>query len=60
MQYPDPEAFIEAFSVFTKKLLCTRGICSLKARPKAEEVKRGTYAIKGSVAFYSLVEGIKA
>ncbi|MBI9096048.1 MAG: hypothetical protein JEY71_14360 [Sphaerochaeta sp.] len=59
-KYDEPEAFIEAFSVFTKKLLCTRGICSLKARPKAEEVKRGTYAIKGSVAFYSLVEGIKA
>ncbi len=58
--YPDAELFIEAFSVFTKKLLCTRGVCSLKARPKAEEIKRGTYLIKGSDAFYHLVEGIKA
>jgi hypothetical protein len=56
--YPEPEAFIEAFSVFTRKILCTRGICSLKARPKPVEIRRGTYAIKGSDAFYQLVEGI--
>ncbi|MGB4408498.1 MAG: hypothetical protein WBI82_16710 [Sphaerochaeta sp.] len=46
IQYPDAEAFIEAFSVFTKKLLSTRGICSLKARPTPDEVLQGTYAIK--------------
>ena len=56
--YPEPEAFIEAFSGFTRKILCTRGICSLKTRPKAVEIRRGTYAIKGSDAFYQLVEGI--
>jgi len=58
--YPSAEAFIAIFSIFTKKILCTRGICSLSARPKAAEVKNGTYAIKGSDAFYSLVEGVKA
>jgi len=51
--YPDAEDFIEAFSTFTKKILATRGICSLSARPKAAEVKKGTYAIKGSGAFSS-------
>ena len=57
--YPDAETFIETFSTFTKKVLCPKGICSLSARPKIEETKKGTYTIKGSEAFYSLVEGIK-
>ncbi len=56
--YPDAETFIETFSTFTKKVLCPKGICSLSARPKIEETKKGTYTIKGSEAFYSLVEGI--
>jgi len=56
--YPDAEAFIEVFSQFTRKILCTRGICSLKARPKQDEVTTGLYLIKGSVAFYSLVEKV--
>ncbi len=56
--YPDAESFIEDFSIFTKKLLCSRGICSLKARPKAAEVTTGLYLIKGSDAFYSLVQGV--
>ncbi len=54
--YPNPEDFIEAFSRFTKKILATRGICSLKARPTAEEVKKDTYAIKGTDAFGHLLE----
>lgn len=54
--YPNGEAFISDFSLFTKKMLCSRGICSLKARPKAAEVATGLYAIKGSDVFYSLVE----
>ena len=58
--YPDAEEFIGDFSQFTKRILCTRGICSLSARPKAAEVKKGTYAIKGSDAFYSLVERVNA
>lgn len=58
--YHDPEDFISDFSNFTRKFLCTRGICALKARPKASEVTTGLYAIKGSDAFYSLVEGINA
>ncbi|MDY0289171.1 MAG: hypothetical protein RBR15_10140 [Sphaerochaeta sp.] len=56
--YPDAKAFIEAISQFTRKILCTRGICSLKARPKAGEAETGLYLIKGSDAFYSLVEGV--
>ncbi len=56
MQYPLPEDFIETFSRFTKRILATRGICSLKARPTAEEVKKGTYAIKGTEAFGHLLE----
>jgi len=56
--YPDAETFIEAFSQFTRKILSTRGICSLKARPKQDEVTTGLYLIKGSDAFYSLVEGV--
>ena len=47
--------FIEEFSIFTKKRLATRGICSLKARPTTEEVKNGLYAIKATDAFYSLL-----
>ena len=56
--YPDAEQFIEEFSTFTKKYLCTRGICSLSKRPLGTEVKKGAYVIKGSDAFFSLVEGI--
>ncbi len=59
-RYPDAEEFIEDFSTFIKKSLCTRGICSLKARPKTAEVQKGTFLIKGSDAFYSLVEGVNA
>ena len=54
--YPDSEAFIEAFSRFTKKTLCSQGICSLSSRPKGQEIAQGMYAIKGSNAFYSFVK----
>jgi len=57
-RYPDAEAFIEDFCIFIRKSLSTRGICSLKSRPKATEVRKGTFLIKGSDAFYSLVEGV--
>ncbi|MDY0289867.1 MAG: hypothetical protein RBR15_13660 [Sphaerochaeta sp.] len=55
-EYIEYEDFIEEFSRFTKKLLCTKGICSLAKRPTAEEVKKGTYSIKGTGAFYSLLQ----
>ncbi|MDY0290251.1 MAG: hypothetical protein RBR15_15600 [Sphaerochaeta sp.] len=58
--YPEDEEFIKAFSSFTRKQLCTRGICSLKARPSSAEVRQGTFLIKGSDGFYSLVEGVNA
>lgn len=58
--YPESEAFIQEFSSFTRKVLCGGGICTLKARPKASEVVSGTYAIKGSDAFFSLVERVNA
>ncbi|MDY0289175.1 MAG: hypothetical protein RBR15_10160 [Sphaerochaeta sp.] len=35
-RYPDAEAFIQEFSLFVRKSLSTRGICSLKARPKQD------------------------
>lgn len=54
--YPEGEAFIEAFSRFTKKILCSQGICSLAKRPSSEEVRKGTFTIKGSDAFYSLTK----
>lgn len=57
-EYSTGEEFIEDFSQFTRKILCTHGICSIKARPKATEVPTGMYAIKGSDAFYSLIEGM--
>jgi hypothetical protein len=60
MYYYEPEAFIADFSLFTKKFLSTRGMCSLSERPKAAEVKTGSFLIKGSDAFYRLVEGIDA
>lgn len=50
------EEFIEFFSQFTQKFLCTKGICSLKARPSAKQVQTGRYAIKGTEAFYSLLK----
>ncbi len=59
-RYPESEAFIEDLCIFIKKFLCTRGICSLSARPKLAEEKRSIFLIKGSDAFYSLVEGVNA
>lgn len=56
--YPESEDFIEEFSTFTRKILATRGVCTLKARPKAAEVATGMYAIKGSEAFFSLVQSV--
>lgn len=58
-QYPIPEDFIEAFSRFTKKILSSRGICSLKARPAPDEVKKGLYPIKATGAFKHLLEPTK-
>ncbi len=58
MNYYTAEDFISDFSLFTKRRLTKRGICSLKARPKQDEVTTGLYLIKGSDAFYSLVEGV--
>lgn len=54
--FDDSEKFIELFSLFTKKFLCTKGICSLKARPTAKQGETGRYAIKGTEAFYSLLK----
>ena len=56
--YPESEDFIQEFSTFTRKILATRGVCTLKARPKAAEVATGMYAIKGSEAFFSLVQSV--
>lgn len=58
--YPESEDFIQEFSTFTRKILATRGICSLKARPKAAEVATGMYAIKGSEPFFNLVRSVVA
>ncbi|MBI9096471.1 MAG: hypothetical protein JEY71_16535 [Sphaerochaeta sp.] len=58
--YPESEDFIEAFSTFTRKILATRGVCYLKARPKAAEVATGMYAIKGSEPFFTLVRSVVA
>ena len=55
-KYDEPEAFIADFSLFAKKFLSSRGICSLKASAEDQEVA----LIKGSDAFYSLVEGVNA
>ncbi len=54
--YAEPEEFIETFSKFVKNLLCTRGVCSLAKRPTAAQVKGGTYTIKGTDAFYTLLK----
>ncbi len=53
--YFEREAFLQDFTTFIKKVLCTRGICSLAKRPTSEEVTKGTYTIKGTDAFYSLI-----
>ncbi|MDY0290256.1 MAG: hypothetical protein RBR15_15625 [Sphaerochaeta sp.] len=58
--YENPEHFISDFSLFTRKALSSRGICSFKTRPLTYEVEHGWYLIKGSEAFYSLVERINA
>jgi len=54
--YPEAEESIEAFSIFTKKILCSRGICSLKTRPLPYEAEYGLHAIKGNDVFYSLMK----
>ncbi|MBI9096684.1 MAG: hypothetical protein JEY71_17625 [Sphaerochaeta sp.] len=53
-KYDEPEAFIAEHSLFTKKVLPSRGICLLKASAEEHEVA----LIKGSDAFYSFVEGV--
>jgi len=53
--YAEGEAFLQDFTSFIKRILCTRGICSLAKRPTSEEVVKGTYTIKGTDAFYSLI-----
>ncbi|MDY0290633.1 MAG: hypothetical protein RBR15_17565 [Sphaerochaeta sp.] len=48
--------FIEKFSLFTRRRLATRGICSLQRRPTPWEVKNGLYSIKATGAFYSFLK----
>ncbi len=50
------EEFIETFSKFVKRQLCVKGVCTLAKRPTPEEVIRGTYTIKGTDAFFSMVQ----
>lgn len=52
--YPEGGEFIEAFKRFTRRTLCTQGICSLSSHPKEAEGKNGTYAIKGTTVFLNL------
>ncbi|HKM05586.1 MAG TPA: hypothetical protein VJ869_01240 [Sphaerochaeta sp.] len=54
--YFEGEAFLQDFTKFIRKILCTRGLCSLSSRPKGDEVAKGTYTIRGTGAFYSLVK----
>ena len=53
--YFEREAFLQDFTAFIKKVLCSRGICSLAKRPSSEEVKGGTFTIRGTDAFFSLI-----
>jgi len=55
-KYPTPEDFIEVFSRFTRRILASRGICLLKARPTPDEGKKALYAIKATGAFKHLLE----
>ena len=54
--FPESEEFIETFSRFTKKGLCTRGFCQLKSRPTQAETVKGTYLIKATDLFYSFLQ----
>ena len=54
--YVEPKDFIMDFSSFTKRILCTHGICSLSSRPTSLEIIRGTYKIQATDAFYSFLE----
>ncbi len=57
--YPEPEDFIQEFSEFIKRILCNRGLCTLSSRPRAAAIKKGTYTIKATEAFYSMFSAIK-
>ncbi|MDY0289187.1 MAG: hypothetical protein RBR15_10220 [Sphaerochaeta sp.] len=57
-KYDEPEAFIADVSLFTKKYLVNQGICIIKGSTEDSEVLHGQYPIKGSEAFFSLVEGV--
>ncbi|MDD3366355.1 MAG: hypothetical protein PHS67_03735, partial [Sphaerochaetaceae bacterium] len=57
--YRDPEQFIEEFSQFTRRILCTRGVCVTSSTPRAAEIKKGTFVIKATDAFYSMFESIE-
>ena len=50
------EEFIELFSKFVKKELCTKGVCTLAKKPTAAETKKGTYSIKGTNALFTLLK----
>ncbi|HKM05493.1 MAG TPA: hypothetical protein VJ869_00765 [Sphaerochaeta sp.] len=54
--YFEKEEFLQDFTTFIRKILCTRGICSLSRRPTRDEVAKGTYTIRGTGAFYNLVK----
>ena len=50
------EEFIELFSKFVKKELCTKGVCTLAKKPTAAETKKGTYSIKGTNSLFTLLK----
>ncbi|MDY0290238.1 MAG: hypothetical protein RBR15_15535 [Sphaerochaeta sp.] len=54
--FEDDEEFINVFSLFVFNKLSPLGICSLTNKPTLEEIEKGTYMIKGTEAFYSLLK----
>lgn len=52
----DYDAFIELFSNFVLRYLCTHGICEPQARPTKEQRAAGDYAIRATIFFEDFIE----
>ncbi len=52
----EDEEFINAFSLFVFSKLSLFGICSIQKKPTIYELEQGTYKIKGTEAFYSMLK----
>ena len=52
----DYDGFMEEFSTFVVRKLCSHAMCEVQERPSKEDRARGTYLVRGTICFQDFIE----